>query len=60
MVTEPPVTIPVELPIEAAGLLLLHVPPGLVLLNAVVCPEQTVNVPAIAAGNGFTVTALTV
>jgi hypothetical protein len=54
--TVPPVTIPVELPTEATVLLLLvHVPPDIVLLNIVVCPEHTVGVPVLAGGTGFTV-----
>ena len=33
-----------------------HVPPVVVLVNVVVAPVQTVAVPVIMAGNGFTVT----
>ena len=36
-------------------LLLLHVPDGVVLLNAVVNPAHTVFVPVMDAGNGLTV-----
>jgi len=52
-----PVAIPVEEPIVANELLLLvHVPPGVVELNIVVRPVQTVSVPVIFAGFALTVT----
>jgi len=53
--TDSPVTIPF-VPIEpTAVLLLLHVPPGVTSLKFVVRPKQTLLVPKILAGNGFTV-----
>jgi hypothetical protein len=56
-----PATIPVTTPVAAftgatVTLLLLHVPPVVALLNAVVKPTQTLSVPLIAAGNPLTVT----
>ena len=36
--------------------LLLHVPPVIASLNAVVRPEHMLRVPRIAVGNGLTVT----
>ena len=39
-----------------AGVALLQVPPAVALLNVVVDPAQSVRVPVIAAGSGFTVT----
>jgi len=56
-----PVTIPeskpVEPPMEATeGLLLVQRPPGVVLLNVVLPPWQTWNVPVIAEGIGLMVT----
>jgi hypothetical protein len=62
MVTVPPapglpVTIPVEEPMVAILVLLLHqVPPGVASLSTVVSPAHTLVVPVIADGNGFTVT----
>jgi hypothetical protein len=56
---ETPVTTPVEEPIAALPLLLLQVPPDEVLLRVVVSPAQTTVVPDIVAGNGFTVTVVT-
>jgi hypothetical protein len=51
-----PVTIPVALPMVALLTSpLLHVPPDTALLNVYVEPAQIVT-PAIAAGNGVTVT----
>ena len=54
MVTVPPfnpVTTPVPVPIDAiAGLLLLHAPPGVELLNVVLLPWQTAGAPAIGEG----------
>ena len=52
-----PVTIPV-LPIEAFALLILHVPPVVASVIAIVEPTQTADKPVIkpALGNGFTVT----
>jgi hypothetical protein len=51
-----PVTIPLNIPIVATpGLLLLHVPPG-VLVSVVVVPTQTVATPEIAVGAVLTVT----
>ena len=55
--TTPPVTRPVAEPILAIPeALLLHVPPVVASLNVVVSPEQTLRVPSIAVGDGFTVT----
>ena len=52
-----PVITPVVSPaVATAVLLLLHVPPPGVSNKLEVKPEQTVFVPVIAAGNGFTVT----
>jgi hypothetical protein len=61
MVTVPaemPVTTPEVLTVARAVLLLLHTPPGVPLLKAVVSPVQTELLPVIAAGVGieFTVT----
>ena len=44
--------------VATAVLLLVHAPPVLVLLSAVVRPAHTFIVPVIAAGNGLTVTAV--
>ena len=52
---EIPVTTPEELMVPTAGLLLLHVPPGVAELNVVVSPIQTSSVPVIGSGNGLTV-----
>ena len=55
-----PETIPELVPIVATlVLLLIHVPPP-VLERVVVEPAQTVAVPVIADGNGFTVTTVVV
>ena len=52
-----PLTTPVVEPIDAvAGALLLHRPPDVASLNTIVKPVQTLFSPAIAAGNGLTVT----
>jgi hypothetical protein len=51
-----PVTIPAAFTEAMPALLLLHVPDGVVLLNVVVWPRQTVAVPVIAAGVTNTVT----
>lgn len=58
---EPPFTpdmTPPPLTVATPVLLLLHVPPGVVLLNVVVCPIHTVAVPVIVFGSGLTVTVL--
>ena len=53
-----PVTAPVVAPtVPSDGALLLHVPPLLISVNAVVSPVHTFVVPPIAAGSGLTVTA---
>ena len=53
----PPVTIPVNDPIEATlGVLLLQVPPPGLSLSDVVKPEHKVPTPLIATGKEFTVT----
>ena len=49
-----PVTTPL-VPTRTFILVVLHVPPP-ASVNAVVAPTHSVNVPVIAAGNGFTVT----
>ena len=41
--------------VPAAGVPLLHVPPGVISANAVVDPTHTLAMPVIAAGNGLTV-----
>jgi len=52
-----PLTIPDDEPMVAiAVLLLLHVAPMLVVLNVVLAPAQTANVPVMALGAGCTVT----
>jgi hypothetical protein len=51
-----PVTTPVALIVPAAGLLLLHVPPGVVLARVVVAPTTVCAPPVIALGNARTVT----
>jgi hypothetical protein len=51
-----PLTAPVPEPMAAAdGLLQLHVPPAVVLRNVTMAPVQTLELPAIAPGSGFTV-----
>src|SRR3954471_24221297 len=52
------VTTPVTgLIVAMVVLLLLHCPPGVASLNVVVAPPSQILVaPAIAAGNGFTIT----
>ena len=55
---DPPVTMPVE-PTVALPVL-LHVPPLVASVSAVVSPTHTFIVPVIAAGSGFTVTGVTV
>lgn len=54
----PPVTVP-DTTEAIVELLLLHAPPLVVFVSAVVRPEHTVRVPVIAAGNGFTVNVVT-
>jgi hypothetical protein len=52
-----PVTTPVDDPmIAAAGLLLTHVPPVVVMVSTVEPAGHTCSVPPIAPGSGFTVT----
>ena len=53
-----PVTVPVVFTVATPVLLLVHAPPGVVLLKAVVVPWQIVTAVAgvIAAGPAFTVT----
>jgi hypothetical protein len=50
-----PVTTPAELTEAIIGKVLLHVPPVVVLARVVADPTQTVAMPVIAAGNGWTV-----
>ena len=50
---------PVVEPIEAIDVLvLLHMPPGVVLVSVLVTPVQMVFAPEIATGIAFTVTTL--
>lgn len=63
MVTLPaviPLTAPVVAPTVATDVLLLvHVPPGVVLVNVVVAPMQTVDEPGVIAdGKAATITVL--
>lgn len=52
-----PVTVPESEPIAATeGKLLVQVPPGVILVSVVEDVPQMMNVPAMADGNGFTVT----
>lgn len=51
-----PVTIPETVPTVATpGLLLLHVPPGVVIPKVIDDPAHTTGVPLMAAGFGLTV-----
>ena len=52
----PPVTTPAPLIEAVPGALLLHVPPAVASVNAVVRPEHTARVPVMAVGKAFTVT----
>jgi hypothetical protein len=56
--TGPPVTIPPEVIVATAELLLLHTPPT-PSLNVVVWPAQIVVLPDMTVGNGLTVTVFT-
>ncbi len=49
-----PLTTPVDDTVPITGLLLLQVPPGVALLNVVVCPTHTLVPPVITAGSAFT------
>ena len=52
-----PVTTPVALPIlPAAGLVLVHTPPGTMSDNMVVNPTHTLSVPVIGAAGRFIAT----
>lgn len=51
-----PVTIPKPETVATAVLLLLHIPPAVASLRAIVAPAHTVVGPVIADGKGFTVT----
>jgi hypothetical protein len=52
-----PVTTPEPVPITATDKTeLLHTPPGDTLLNVVVLPSQTAEVPVIGDGSGLMVT----
>ena len=53
---ETPVTTPPALIVATPMDVLLHVPNAVASASVVVKPAHTVNVPVIAAGNGFTVT----
>ena len=50
-----PVTTPVALTDAIAGLLLVHVTPGVVLVSVIVLPTHTAVGPVTTAGSGFTV-----
>lgn len=51
-----PVTVPDPLTVATAAGLLLHEPPPVISDNVVVAPlAQTLSVPVMATGNGFTV-----
>jgi hypothetical protein len=54
---EMPVTIPPPVMVPTAGVLLDHERPDDTSVRLVIEPTQTVRVPPIAAGAGFTVTA---
>ena len=57
----PPVTTPVAEPTVAVAVVpLVHVPAPVASVNVVVDPEQTLFVPLITRGVGFTVTVATV
>ena len=49
-----------EFTVPTAGVLLLHVPDGVVLDNVVVAPTHTVCVPVIAFGNALIVATLVI
>ena len=51
-----PVTTPVVLMVATDGSLMVHVPPGVVLLSVVLSPVQTVAVPVMAGSPALTVT----
>lgn len=51
-----PVATPALLIVAIAMLLLVHAPPGLVLLKFVVMPWHTFKLPLIGIGSGFTFT----
>ena len=56
MLGKSPVTTPLELPTLTLPLALLHVPPAGVEFNVVAKPTQTLGIPVIVPGLGFTVT----
>lgn len=59
MPTATPVTTPVLDPtVATAGLVLLHVPPGVASVSVTVRPTQTLDGPDMAAGEAFTVIAM--
>jgi hypothetical protein len=53
-----PVTTPVTETVPTAGVLLLHVPDGLISVNVVVLPAHTAEAPLMAAGEPLTVTTI--
>ena len=55
-----PVTIPVDDPMVALPLLLVHVPPAGVEFNVVVRPTHTLATPVMVVGLGFTVTVVVI
>ena len=52
----PAVTVPPALTLAIVVALLLHVPPDVASVSALVALTHALRVPPIAAGNGFTVT----
>ena len=53
---EAPYSTPLPDIVPTAGVLLLHTPPGVVLLSVVVCSSHNVVAPVIAAGRPLLVT----
>lgn len=52
-----PHTLPVVMPtVATAGLLLVHKPPPVALVQGVQAPTHTLGEPVMALGNGLTVT----
>jgi hypothetical protein len=63
MVSNPgaiPVTIPPDVTVAFAGLLLVHMPPAVPSLRVVLLPTHTLGVPAIGTGDELTVTTVAV
>lgn len=56
-----PLAMPVSTPVAKSivptvGVVVAHVPPGVVVVNVVVLPAHTCRLPVIGAGNAYTVT----